>query len=202
MSSSQQDTYYSGIKALLSKSWKGLNVTYGADIDFEKFEGTQSVYDITKTMSSGGLINETQYRLGRYPTNHSQSYAGYVQAKYNIIPKLQLNAGVRYQHINVKMDDFVGSEQQTQIAMGYGTSASAIPGGESSYNVTLANAGLLYKINEQHQVWGTFSQGASLADPAKFYGIGICSEWKRKLGCNFKYQCKRPAFTGHQNQSV
>ncbi len=51
------------------------------------------------------------------------------------------------------MDDFVGSEQQTQIAMGYGTSASAIPGGESSYNVTLANAGLLYKINEQHQVW-------------------------------------------------
>ncbi|AZB36096.1 TonB-dependent receptor [Chryseobacterium bernardetii] len=172
MSSSQQDTYYSGIKALLSKSWKGLNVTYGADIDFEKFEGTQSVYDITKTMSSGGLINETQYRLGRYPTNHSQSYAGYVQAKYNIIPKLQLNAGVRYQHINVKMDDFVGSEQQTQIAMGYGTSASAIPGGESSYNVTLANAGLLYKINEQHQVWGTFSQGASLADPAKFYGIG------------------------------
>lgn len=172
MSSSQQDTYYSGIKALLSKSWKGLNVTYGADIDFEKFEGTQSVYDITKTMSSGGLINQTQYSLGRYPTNHSQSYAGYVQAKYNIIPKLQLNAGVRYQHINVKMDDFVGSVQQTQIAMGYGKSASTIPGGESSYNVTLANAGLLYKINEQHQVWGTFSQGASLADPAKFYGIG------------------------------
>lgn len=172
MSSSQQDTYYSGIKALLSKSWRGLNVTYGADIDFERFEGNQSVYNIAKTMSSGGLINETQYRLGRYPTNRSQSYAGYVQAKYNILPKLQLNAGVRYQHMNVKMDDFVGSEQQTQVAMGYGKSASAIPGGESSYNVTLANAGLLYKINEQHQVWGTFSQGASLADPAKFYGIG------------------------------
>jgi iron complex outermembrane receptor protein len=39
MSSSQQDTYYSGLKALLSKSWRG-NVTYGADVDFEKFEGT------------------------------------------------------------------------------------------------------------------------------------------------------------------
>ncbi|AZA83015.1 TonB-dependent siderophore receptor [Chryseobacterium lactis] len=172
MSSSQQDTYYSGIKALLSKSWRGLNVTYGADIDFERFEGNQSVYNIAKTMSSGGLINETQYRLGRYPTNNSQSYAGYVQAKYNIIPKLQINAGVRYQNITVKMDDFVGSEQQTQVAMGYLQSASAIPGGKSSYNVTLANAGLLYKINEQHQVWGTFSQGASLADPAKYYGIG------------------------------
>jgi iron complex outermembrane receptor protein len=67
-----------------------LNVTYGADIDFEKFEGNQSVYDIAKTMSSGGLINETQYRLGRYPTNHSQSYAGYVQAKYNIFQNYSL----------------------------------------------------------------------------------------------------------------
>lgn len=172
MSSSQQDTYYSGLKALLSKSWRGLNVTYGVDVDFEKFEGTQSVYDIAKTMSSGGLINETKYSLGRYPTNHSQSYAGYVQAKYNILPKLQINGGIRYQNIKVKVDDFVGSEQQTQIAMGYGQSASAIPGGESSYNVTLANAGLLYKFNEKHQAWGTFSQGVSLADPAKYYGIG------------------------------
>ncbi|WES98024.1 TonB-dependent receptor [Chryseobacterium arthrosphaerae] len=172
MSSSKQDTYYSGLKALLSKSWRGLNVTYGVDIDFEKFEGTQSVYDIAKTMSSGGLINETKYSLGRYATNHSQSYAGYVQAKYNILPKLQINGGVRYQNIKVKVDDFVGSEQQTQVAVGYGKSASAIPGGESSYNVTLANAGLLYKFNEQHQAWGTFSQGVSLADPAKYYGIG------------------------------
>ncbi|MDR4954781.1 TonB-dependent receptor [Chryseobacterium sp. ES2] len=192
MSSSQQDTYYSGIKALLSKSWGGLNVTYGADFDFEKFEGTQSVYDIAKTMSSGGLVNETKYSLGRYPTNHSQSYAGYVQAKYNILPKLQLNGGIRYQHINVKMDDFVGSEQQTQIAMGYGSSASAIPGGESSYNVTLANAGLLYKFNEKHQIWGTFSQGASLADPAKFYGIGqyklVGTNWNVVSSINVKEQ--------------
>lgn len=173
MSSSQQNTFYSGLKALLSKSWRGLNVTYGVDVDLEKFEGNQSVYDIAKTMSSGGLINETKYSLGRYPTNHSESYAGYVQAKYNILPKLQLNGGVRYQNMNVRVDDFIGSQQQTQVAMGYGTSASAIPGGKSSYNVTLANAGLLYKFNEQHQVWGTFSQGVSLADPSKYYGIGV-----------------------------
>lgn len=173
MSSSQQDTYYSGLKALLSKSWKGLNVTYGVDVDLEKFEGNQSVYDLAKTMSSGGLVNETKYSLGRYPTNHSESYAGYIQAKYNILPKLQLNGGIRYQNIHVKVDDFVGSQQQTQVAMGYGSSASAIPGGESSYNVTLFNGGLLYKFNEEHQAWGTFSQGVSLADPSKYYGIGV-----------------------------
>jgi len=192
MSSSQQDTYYSGVKALLSKSWRSLNVTYGVDIDLEKFEGTQSVYDIAKTMSSGGLVNETKYSLGRYPTNHSQSYAGYVQAKYDIVPKLQINGGIRYQNINVKVDDFVGSVQQTQIAMGYGSSASAIPGGESSYNVTLANAGLLYKFNDQHQAWGTFSQGVSLADPSKYYGIGVYNlagtHWDVTSSINVKEQ--------------
>jgi iron complex outermembrane receptor protein len=180
------------VKALLSKSWRSLNVTYGVDIDLEKFEGTQSVYDIAKTMSSGGLVNETKYSLGRYPTNHSQSYAGYVQAKYDIVPKLQINGGIRYQNINVKVDDFVGSVQQTQIAMGYGSSASAIPGGESSYNVTLANAGLLYKFNDQHQAWGTFSQGVSLADPSKYYGIGVYNlagtHWDVTSSINVKEQ--------------
>lgn len=173
MSSSQQNTYYSGVKALLSKSWKSLNFTYGVDVDLERFEGNQSLYDPDLTMSSGGLVNQTKYSLGRYPTNHSESYAGYIQAKYNILPKLQWNGGIRYQNIDVKVDDFVGSQQQTQVAMGYGTSASAIPGGESSYKVTLFNAGLLYRFNEKHQAWGTFSQGVSLADPSKYYGIGV-----------------------------
>ncbi|STD03744.1 Iron-regulated outer membrane proteins [Elizabethkingia anophelis] len=172
MSSSQQNTYYTGIKVLLSKNWNKLNITYGVDIDFEKFDANQSVYNLEKTMSSGGLINTTQYELGRYPTNNSRSYAGYAQVKYDILPRLQLNAGVRYQRINVEVDDFVGATQQVQVAMGYGKSASAIPGGKSDYNMTLANAGLLYKINEQNQVWGTFSQGVSLADPSKYYGAG------------------------------
>lgn len=194
MSSSQQNTYYSGLKALLSKSFGTFNITYGVDIDFEKFEGTQSVYNIAKTMASGGLVSETQYSLGRYPTNHSKSYAGYAQAKYDILPKLQLNAGIRYQSINVDVDDFVGSVQQTQVAMGYGASASAIPGGKSSYNMTLANAGLLYKFNEQNQVWGTFSQGITLADPSKYYGIGVyalnatTNNWDVKSSINIKEQ--------------
>ena len=108
-------------------------------------------------MSSGGLINTTQYELGRYPTNNSRSYAGYAQVKYDILPRLQLNAGVRYQRINVEVDDFVGATQQVQVAMGYGKSASAIPGGKSDYNMTLANAGLLYKINEQKIRYGEHS---------------------------------------------
>ncbi len=172
MSSSQQNTYYSGIKALLSKNWRNFNITYGADIDFEKFDANQSVYNVGTTMSSGGLINKTDFVLGRYPTNHSRSYAGYAQIRYDILPKLQLSGGIRYQSINVEVDDFVGAVQQTQVAMDYGKSASAIPGGKSSYNMTLANAGILYKINEKNQVWGNFSQGVSLADPSKYYGVG------------------------------
>ena len=172
MSASQQDTYYSGLKAVLVKDWGKLKLTYGADVDFEKFEGQQNVFDSQKSLSSGGMINHTVLTIDRYPTNHSSSFAGYAQAEYNILPQLKVSGGIRYQDISIKLDDFIGSTQQLQIANGYGNSADNIPGGKSSYNMTMLNAGLLYKINELNQVWTTYSQGVSLADPSKFYGYG------------------------------
>jgi len=78
--------------------------------------------------------------------------------------------------------------------MGYGASASVIPGGKSSYNMTLANGGLLYKMNEKNQIWGTFSQGITLADPSKYYGIGVyalnatTNNWDVKSSINIKEQ--------------
>ncbi|MGJ1430526.1 TonB-dependent receptor [Sphingobacterium spiritivorum] len=172
MSSSRQNTYYTGLKALLSKSWDKINITYGLDVDFEKFEATQNVYDIAKSFESGGLVNETIHTLGRYPTNRSTSIAGYFQGEYSIIDMLKLTAGLRYQNTDITVKDFVGSVQQTQVAFGYGNSASAIPGGKSSYDMTLVNAGLLLKPNSNHQAWFTYSEGVALADPAKFYGYG------------------------------
>ena len=172
MSASQQNTTYTGLKAVLVKDWNKFKLTYGVDVDFEKFDGQQNVFDSKKSLSSGGLINKTIYTVDRYPTNHSTSFAGYAQAEYEILPKLKVSGGIRYQDISIDLDDFIGSAQQVQMQNGYGASADYIPGGKSSYNMTMLNAGLLYKINEMNQVWGTYSQGVSLADPSKFYGYG------------------------------
>lgn len=171
-SSSEQNTYYKGIKAILHKNWQNLKLTYGIDADFEDFNALRNIYNVKKAFASGGLVNETFKTTDRYPNIFSKSYAGYVQAKYKILPTLTLNGGLRYQNNNVKVDDFTGTIEQVFLAFGLGKSADVIKGGSSSYDVTLGNVGLLFKPNENNQLWATFSQGAQLADPAKFYGVG------------------------------
>lgn len=171
-SSSEQNTYNTGVKAVLSKNWDNLNLTYGVDMGFENFDASRNIYKIEKAFSSGGLDNETFKTTGRYPSIFSQTYAGYVQAKYKINPKLALNGGLRHQFMDVKVDDFVGNVEQEFLALGIGNIAEPIPGGSSSYDVTLGNIGILYNPAQSQQLWATFSQGAELADPAKLYGNG------------------------------
>ncbi len=171
-SASEQNTKYQGIKLVLHKNFNDFNITYGVDTDFEDFEAFQHVFNPKKSIPSGGLINETIFDIDRYPTVDSKSYAGYFQGKYKIIPTLTLNGGIRYQYNNVTVGDFIGRNEQLALGFKLGKSADVIKGGSSSYNVFLANAGLLFKPTENHQVWTTFSQGAKLADPAKLYGVG------------------------------
>ncbi|MDR0229593.1 MAG: TonB-dependent receptor [Flavobacteriaceae bacterium] len=194
MSASQQDTDYTGIKAVLTKDFNFLKFTYGVDFDFERFEGKQNVFNHTKSLESGGLVNITDFTIPRYPTNNSFSFAGYIQAMYNITNQFQLSGGIRFQNINIKIDDIIGSVQNTQVHMGYGQSADAIPGGKSSYNMTTTNFGLLYKPTTNQQVWATFSQGVSLADPSKYYGYGnyklnnVTQNWDLESSLNVKDQ--------------
>ncbi|MDM1396309.1 TonB-dependent receptor [Myroides odoratimimus] len=194
MSASQQNTKYTGIKAVLTKDLNFLKFTYGVDFDFEKFEGKQNVFNHAKSLESGGLINKTDFTIPRYPTNNSFSVAGYAQAIYNITNQLQLSGGIRFQNINVKVDDIIGSVQNTQVHMGYGKSADIIPGGKSSYNMTTTNFGILYKPTTNQQIWATFSQGVSLADPAKYYGYGnyklneATQNWDLQSSLNVKDQ--------------
>lgn len=171
-SASEQNTQLSALKMVLSKNWRSFDLTYGFDVDIEQFEAFRNVFDMKKSLASGGLDNRTNFTLGRYPSFKSKTYAGYIQGKYDILPVLQLSGGMRYQNMNLEIKDFVGTLEQVQIAYGVGKTATPIPGGKSSYGVSLFNTGLLYKPNHNQQYWFTFSQGAALADPAKLYGVG------------------------------
>ncbi|WP_104384498.1 TonB-dependent receptor [Sphingobacterium sp. HMA12] len=171
-SSSRQNTDYTGMKLLLSKEFDHLSLSYGADLDFEKFKATQSIYDIPKALASGGLVNEQIYAVGRYPTIKSRSLAGYIQAEYQVIDPLKLSAGIRYQNSAIDVADFIGNTQQALLAFGMGKTADQIPGGKSNYGMTTVNASALYKINAQQQTWLSYSEGVALADPAKYFGYG------------------------------
>lgn len=171
-SSGQQITDVLSLKAALAKDFNRFNIVYGVDAYQDTLESNQALYDPTIANNSGNLINKTYAEVGRYPGVEVASIAGFVQTGFDITNDWSVEGGFRYQYMKNTIDDFVGYQQQKQIAAGNGTSADAVPGGETDYGVGLFNLGTVYHLNSDSQVWANFSQGFDLADPAKYYGQG------------------------------
>ncbi|NQZ41555.1 TonB-dependent receptor [Moritella sp.] len=172
---SQQMTDVFSLKTALAKSFGKVDLVYGADAYLDKFDSNQALFDPTIANGSGNLINETYAEIGRYPGVTVGSVAAFIQASVNITDNWSVDGGYRYQYMNNKIDDFVDYKIQKKIAQGTGTSADAVPGGETNYSVGLFNLGTVYRLTAESQVWANFSQGFDLPDPAKYYGQGSYS---------------------------
>ncbi len=169
---SQQNTNYWGGKLTLnSKPVDDLTLTYGVDADHETFDANQQFFNLAKASQSGGMDLENAYRVGRYPGYSITNLAPFLQSSYDI-DAITLSGGVRYQYAENKVDDFIGYTQQQAIAKGNALSADAVPGGKTSYNNVLFNAGILGRLTERQQLWFNFSQGFEIPDLAKYYGSG------------------------------
>jgi iron complex outermembrane receptor protein len=172
-STSQQNTNVFGLKTVLTKDWaSAFSLTYGLDLAHEELDSNQVFFDNKAINDSGGLVLRRTFDTGRYPGIQADTIAGFVQGKWRLTDKLRLDFGLRQQHIKNKVDDFVDAKQQLQIASGKLKSADPVPGGTKSYNVTLPNLGVVYKLMPGSQVWANYSEGFELPDPAKFYGQG------------------------------
>lgn len=171
-SSSRQNTDAMGLKAALTKRWDTMSLTYGVDADRETFDANQVRFDLATSYASGGLVNNAIGTTGRYPGYRVDGLSAFAQGEWKASSALSLSAGVRQQRMDVRVDDFVQAQQQVLVASGIGASADAIPGGSNRYNVTLLNAGAVYKISPLHRTWLNYSEGFELADPAKYYGVG------------------------------
>lgn len=171
-SASQQDTDYYGMKLALVKTWERASLTYGVDLDREKFTSDQMLFNLPLAAASGGLVASEQAKLGRYPDIDTDSRAFFLQGSWKATDDLTLSAGVRRQSMSTDVSDFVAANQQILIANGLGKTADAVPGGSKDYDVNLVNVGAIYKLNQQQQVWANYSEGFELPDPAKYYGFG------------------------------
>lgn len=174
ISASNQRTQLIGIKGVLVSQLPRFNteLVYGFDADRETFESDQQYYDFATAAQSGGLVYRPIFQTGRYPGVEVDQLAAFLQAKVNPISALTLNAGVRLQYSKAKVDDFVATTQQYQIAMGSYSQADAVPGGSADYTESLFNLGAVYRFSSPHQLYANFAQGFDVPDPAKYYGVG------------------------------
>ncbi len=169
---SQQNTDQHLIKALLVKDLGDLKLSYGIDLDREDFSASQMVFDNALAYGSGGLVFEEDFTVPRYPDYRVDGIAAFLQAEWQATDKLQLNAGIRQRYSTLKMQDFVPTTQQVAVERGLVTGADAIPGGENNYDVSLVNAGAIYNLTDDQQIWANYSQGFEIPDPGKVAGRG------------------------------
>ncbi|MCL9780396.1 TonB-dependent receptor [Vibrio sp. S4M6] len=169
---SQQITNVYALKGVLSKTINKWNFVYGLDSYLDQFTSNSDLFDPTIADNSGNMINKTYANVGRYPGVDVSSIAAFLQTEYKITDKWLVQGGYRFQYMYNKIDDFVSYATQKQIAEGNGTSADAVPGGNTDYWIGLFNIGTIYKLTPSSQVWANFSQGFDLPDPAKYYGQG------------------------------
>lgn len=150
---SQQNFEVTSLKALFAKQWDSLKLTYGVDLDRERFNAEQSVFDSAISSESGGLDLVTQSKSPRYPSYRVDGHSAYAQLDWKLTDALTLSGGARRQQMDVDVGVFKG-----------------IAGGSNDYAVNLFNLGAIYDFNNGHQTWVNYSEGFDLPDPAKYYG--------------------------------
>lgn len=169
---SKQNTEQHALKAMLVKELGDVQLTYGVDLDREDFDANQMIFDLNQALASGLLVNEASYTTPRYPSYRVDGTAGFLQAEWQATDRLKLDAGVRHRRASLEVSSFVPVQQRVNIESGPASSAEPIPGGKNDYEITLFNAGAIYSLTNNQQIWGSFSQGNEIPDPGKVLGQG------------------------------
>jgi len=88
------------------------------------------------------------------PSTDFENWAPYIQTRYQI-GDWHLNAGLRYEHGELQVDDF------TTL---YAYNSTQVAGGSPSFNEMLSNFGVVYDFSSQWRGYVSLSEGFSMPD--------------------------------------
>ena len=110
------------------------------------------------------LNDQTVQKLedGRYwtPDMDMTNIAPFMLVKIDLLKKLTIKGGLRYENMKVKVGDF--NTLSTIKNDGTFTKSIFVTGGDLEYNALVANLGLRYNINSMINLFGSFSQAYSI----------------------------------------
>ena len=152
------DTFFGGGQSnVISKK-------YGARINFDTrlWNAQNSQAEIMYGMDI--LNDQTVQKLedGRYwtPDMSMTNLAPFLLIKIDLLKKLTLKGGLRYENMKVKVGDF--NTLSTLKSDGTFTESIFVTGGNLKYNALVANLGVRYNIEPFLNLFGSFSQSYSI----------------------------------------
>ena len=131
----------------------------GARISYER--AVPGIEGLTATAGLDALTDTTAQLLivtGRawVPPTKFQSLAPFIQSNYALFDgKLRLAGGVRFENVELKVDDF-------QTLAFYGS--RKVGGGNPDFKATLANGGVVYEPAKGLRVYGSYAEGYTVPD--------------------------------------
>lgn len=89
--------------------------------------------------------------------------APFAQAKLTLFDKIVLKGGVRYEKINIGVEDYATLPSRNTTT-GVVTPSMNVKGGDIKYDAVVSNVGLRYNLSDYFSPYVSFSQGFSVSD--------------------------------------
>ena len=97
------------------------------------------------------------------PEMNMLNIAPFIQTKFTFFDKLVLKGGVRYEKVNIGVDDYATLPTKN-TSTGVVTPSMNVRGGDLKYNAVVSNVGLRYNFSNYFSPYVSFSQGFSVSD--------------------------------------
>lgn len=152
------DTFLNGGQSNVISNKKGARI----NLDTQLWNATNSQGEVIYGVDI--LNDQTVQKLedGRYwtPDMDMTNIAPFLLVKIDLLKKLTIKGGLRYENMKVKVGDF--NTLSTIKSDGTFTKSIFVTGGDLEYNALVANLGLRYNINPMINLFGSFSQAYSI----------------------------------------
>jgi len=152
------DTFLNGGQSNVISNKKGARLNLDTQLWNAKNSQGEVIYGVDI------LNDQTVQKLedGRYwtPDMDMTNIAPFLLVKIDLLKKLTIKGGLRYENMKVKVGDF--NTLSSLKADGTFTKSIFVTGGELEYNALVANLGLRYNINPMINLFGSFSQAYSI----------------------------------------
>ncbi|MEM9483231.1 MAG: TonB-dependent receptor [Cyanobacteria bacterium P01_F01_bin.116] len=127
------------------------NLLWGADYSHNDTASPLFISD-PDTLDVTGQVDVVDTSLDRFPSYELDSLGLFAQGSWDISDQFQISGGLRYENVDLSVDDF-------DLAFRFPRERQ---GGDSSFDDVLFNAGLLYKPIPEIGLFASFAQGFSI----------------------------------------
>lgn len=115
--------------------------------------------DVQRDVTSQPLVDGRVW----VPEMKMMNLAPFVQTKFTFFDKLVLKGGIRYEKVDIGVEDYATLPTKN-TATGVVTPSMNVRGGNLQYNTLVSNLGLRYNLSNYFSPYVSFSQGFSVSD--------------------------------------